>query len=133
MRREERRDLPMEWMRGRDLSSSFRISNFGQNGYRGGVSLSLSDSLVLSSLLADTRKGRGRGHRKEERKEGRGKNDKGAPIVSVGNFAIKPSNSFIFVIVEILHLFLLHLYTHNRIIIVHSLYHYFIWFNHLIF
>jgi hypothetical protein len=65
MRREERRDLPMEWMRVRDSSSSFRISIFGRNG-SGAVALSLSHSLVLSSHLAETGKERGRG-RKEKK------------------------------------------------------------------
>jgi hypothetical protein len=65
MRREERRDLPMEWMRVRDSSSSFRISIFGRNDYRGGA-LSLSHSLVLSSHLAETGKGKEMGCRKEK-------------------------------------------------------------------
>jgi hypothetical protein len=51
------------------------------------VALSLSHSLVLSSLLAETGKEKGKGAGKK-RKEGRGGDDKGAPIVS-GNFANK--------------------------------------------
>jgi hypothetical protein len=87
MRREERRDLPMEWMRVRDSSSSFRISIFERNDYRGGA-LSLSHSLVLSSHLAETRKEKGEGGRKGERKEGREGYDMRGPSVS-GNFANK--------------------------------------------
>jgi hypothetical protein len=76
----------MEWMRVRDSSSSLRISNLGRNGYRG-VALSLSLTLSFS-LLSWRKQGKKRGRVQERRKKGRGKNDKGAPIVS-GNFANK--------------------------------------------
>ena len=71
MRREERRDLPMEWMRMRDPSSSFYFPNFGRfhGKRRDGGSLSLSFSLFS---LANTRKkegGAGKKRKEGERKE----------------------------------------------------------------
>ena len=80
MRREERRDLPMEWMRVRDLSSSFDFPNFGRfHGRRrdGGVTL----SLVLSFLFGGhNEKKEGDGAQERKEKKGRGKNDKGAHL-----------------------------------------------------
>jgi hypothetical protein len=68
----------------RDLRSSLRISNLGRNGYRGGVSLSLSLSRSLFSLGGNKEKERKEMGTQGEKERRREENDMRGPLVRFG-------------------------------------------------